>query len=165
MNDSSVSDIQPSAALSARNAYLLFYERCNRLGDAVGRIKIPGGSFSTMVPASRNTASDVLTQTLGKRKEREDEIGPQIAFAPQQIKLHQVEGAAFKIPQPQYQHTQQQRSSPYQHHPSSSPRAKYFQPNQLGQVRGDPSIGTSNFFTQHNKNRPRLVHNMIGKPR
>lgn len=84
MNDSSVSNCQDP--LRARNAYLLFYERSNRLNSAVGLFKQPGGggqlASNGIGPAQANGQMG-----NGKRKEREDDTAGK-AFPAQKIKLN-----------------------------------------------------------------------------
>ena len=165
MNDSSVSDIQPSAALSARNAYMLFYERCNRLGDAVGRIKIPINSFSAAMSPPQGIASVPFAN--GKRKDRDGEFDKHDSNTPQRHKSHESTANAYNSSKHPHQH---QRASSFQNHSSSSSSSPYGRNQQhrgddRANGRGSLSISSNNFFTsQQYKNRPRLVDNMIGKP-
>lgn len=187
MNDSSVSEVQTSIACNQRNAYLLFYERINRLGDAVGRTEVSGGQSKDV--AQTVDAASSVTGTNGKRKERDEES---TSFPQQRIKLqnqssHQsfgksdspnrkIQPSAMSGPaSPLRQHTNhfsQGQTSP------TSPKPKKTQLGlftQTGPVlknpqfnRGHAGIPTPAFFSTANNRKPRrksLHANMNPRPR
>lgn len=156
MNDSSVSTSSIQQALTQRNAYLLFYERVNRLGDVL--------NFS----APKATGQSQQSQTNGslKRKERdedddEDTKSQGSPFPAQQIKRHQSNGAVGSGFKPPYAlPSQQQHSSP-------SRPTNYFQHKKENEKRRHSLPGMKpNAFYSHNKhaNRPKLVTAMKGRP-
>jgi len=186
MNDSSVSDTDVKAALQQRNAYLLFYERTNRLGDVVGKIKLP--ATAPQQATLRTNANGELAHAnrpteLGKRKERdddEDEDGGHrdagaLPFASQKLKLNGASSPSSTKGSPQFgNHQRSSALPPGQHRPhspaSSSPNRGRppFAPNGNGRVGSYPggSVKATKFYNSKGQgNRPKVVDLMKGKPR
>lgn len=92
MNDSSTHEVPASGACNQRNAYLLFYERTNRLDEAVGRVKVP----APMPNGVGQTVTSGNPTFTGKRKEREEddnEADTSQSFPQQKIKTNsQING-------------------------------------------------------------------------
>lgn len=192
MNDSSTHEVPASGACNQRNAYLLFYERTNRLSDAVGKSKLP----SSLPNGVGQTANGTSSFAAGKRKERdddEDESNTSQAFPQQRIKTNgQVNGmAAQGSPKssPNGSHRQHPESwtgfshSRGRNTPPASPSQKSQlhsaplnslvpRPASVLQQRkngtGYAPLATKAFFgsgKDRHKNRPKMVSNMVGRPR
>ena len=185
MNDSMTHEVPASGACNQRNAYLLFYERTNRLNDAVGRNKIQG-SLPNGVAQSVNGASG--SPFTGKRKERDEDESE--AFPQQRIK---TSGQPHGVPKfagnsgkssptkssPQTwtgfsqpgQGARTPPSSPPQKHSLGPRPASVLQQHQRKLSGGGMApLHTKNFFSQpgHKKqgnNRPKMLDRMKGRPR
>lgn len=151
MNDSTVREVQVSQVLNQRNAYMLFYERTNRLGDAVGKGKMQGGPNGVaQMPQSSPTGN-----ALGKRKDREDSDAAQ-PFPPQKVKYNHPTG-----PKTPYQ--QGRQGGPYQQPSPISPNRKQNHHHNGG---GGQKKAENYFASKfNNNNRPRMVASMTGRPR
>lgn len=190
MNDSSTNEVPASSACNQRNAYLLFYERTNRLGDAVGKFKVPGSLPNGVAQTVNGTPS-----FTGKRKERDEEDNESISnhsFPQQRIKSNgQINGkvrtSAPSSPEGKAKHSPQSRStlshSVSMRTPPASPQQKSQQHNSnssssfsqrptslLQQRKNSGSYGPLNpkaFFGQkdRHRNRPKMVTSMVGRPR
>lgn len=188
MNDSSTHEVPASGACNQRNAYLLFYERTNRLSDAVGRSKLPS-SLPNGVGQTMNS-----TSSTGKRKERDedddDESNTSQAFPQQRIKMNgQSNGTKLKsspvsspsshpetwtgFTQPQTKGDRTPPASPSRKTssvPSFGPRpASVLQQQQQQRKNGStyPPLAAKAFFggKDRHRNRPKMVSNMVGRPR
>lgn len=157
MNDSSVSNSSTQSALGLRNAYLLFYERTNRLGDALGLSRQLNGGQSARATVAHAHANGQMANGSGmKRKEREEEEQAS-PFPPQKLKLGGGQaGVSFMQGRP---------GSPFKQHSSpGSPKVR-----QNGHTRGPPyaipekkhssspaTLGPRGFYNSQ-KNRPKIV--------
>ena len=164
MNDSSVSNTTVQSALNARNAYLLFYERSNRLGDALSFSKQPSRGQPVGATVSPAHANGQMTNGGGnKRKDREGEQGS--PFPSQKLKYSQGQAGNGLIGG--------RPGSPFK--PQSSPTSPKNRPN--GHPKGPPypipkkqssspggPIGTNNFF--YDKKKAASIHKLMqGRPR
>lgn len=133
MNDSSVSNTDVQTALQQRNAYLLFYERCNRLGDVVGKFKVPSTNPQQASGATTNANGELATSAtsaanrgttdLGKRKQRDEDQdgGEQTSpFSAQRIKTNGHLSSSTTSSPKFAGNLQQQRSSPFVNGSSTS---------------------------------------------
>lgn len=188
MNDSSTNEVPASGACNQRNAYLLFYERTNRLGDAVGKFKVPG-SFPNGVAQTVNGAS--TSSATGKRKERDED--EKESFPQQRIK---TSGQPNGVPKPAmngsssspsksnnksspqswngFSQPGQMRTTP----PSSPPQKQSLGPRPASVLQqhqrkmsgsGITPLSTKGFFGQANHKkqgyRPKMIGKMVGRPR
>lgn len=196
MNDSSTHEVPASGACNQRNAYLLFYERINRLDEAVGRVKVS----APMPNGVGQTVGAGISTFTGKRKERDDDdvqSDNSRSFPQQRIRTNgqtnSVEaGGESPLSSP---NATKKHSSPAwtgfsqvngMHTPPSSPPSKsglmslgprpasVLQQQQLQRKNSSsyPPLATKQFFgnnkdgrKERHKNRPKMVHNMVGRPR
>jgi len=193
MNDSSTHEVPAHGACNQRNAYLLFYERTNRLSDAVGKSKLPSSLPNGVGQTMNGTSSSFTT---GKRKERDeddDEGNTSQSFPQQRIKTNgQTNGIAARgSPMSSPNGSQKQHPEIWTgfSHPkgrntppaSPSQRSQYHNAptNSLGprpasvlQQRkngaGYAPLATKAFFgstKDRHRNRPKMVTSMVGRPR